>query len=102
MGGLGFNLWQEAVLQTLTADVIKSSEIEGEKLDAAQVWSSIATLLGLGVWWLVFLTRFEVKPQFCALAGRAGHRTANLSSAEHDPKRFHACRVGFRFLVFLQ
>jgi Fic family protein len=31
---LGFNLRQEAVLQTLAADVLKSSEIEGEKLDA--------------------------------------------------------------------
>ena len=34
MGALGFDLRQEAVLQTLTADVLKSSEIEGEKLDA--------------------------------------------------------------------
>ena len=33
-GGAGFTLQQEAVLQTLTADVLKSSEIEGEKLDA--------------------------------------------------------------------
>ncbi len=32
MGALGFDLRQEAVLQTLTADVLKSSEIEGEKL----------------------------------------------------------------------
>src|ERR1700676_5392004 len=44
---LGFNLRQEAVLQTLTADVLKSSEIEGEKLDAEQVRSSIARRLGL-------------------------------------------------------
>ena len=36
MEALGFNLRQEAVLQTLTSDVLKSSEIEGEKLDAAQ------------------------------------------------------------------
>lgn len=47
MGALGFDLRQEAVLQTLTADVIKSSEIEGEKLDAAQVRSSIARRLGM-------------------------------------------------------
>ena len=33
MEALGFSLRQEAVLQTLTADVLKSSEIEGEKLD---------------------------------------------------------------------
>ena len=37
MEALGFKLQQEAVLQTLTADVLKSSEIEGEKLDAEQV-----------------------------------------------------------------
>jgi hypothetical protein len=29
MKALGFNLQQEAVLQTLTSDVLKSSEIEG-------------------------------------------------------------------------
>src|SRR5665213_764893 len=49
MEGLGFNLQQEAVLQTLTADVLKSSEIEGEKLDAAQVRSSISRRLGIDI-----------------------------------------------------
>src|SRR5215468_11554972 len=49
MEALGFNLRQEAVLQTLTADVVKSSEIEGEKLDAAQVRSSIARRLGMDI-----------------------------------------------------
>src|SRR6516165_8413244 len=49
MDALGFNLQQEAVLNTLTADVIKSSEIEGEKLDAAQVRSSIARRLGMDI-----------------------------------------------------
>ena len=49
MEALGFNLQQEAVLQTLTADVLKSSEIEGEKLDAAQVRSSIARRLGMDI-----------------------------------------------------
>jgi Fic family protein len=47
MEALGFNLRQEAVLQTLTEDVLKSSEIEGEKLDPAQVRSSIARRLGM-------------------------------------------------------
>jgi Fic family protein len=32
MVGLGFSLRNEAVLQSLTEDVLKSSEIEGEKL----------------------------------------------------------------------
>src|SRR6266849_1708891 len=49
MEGLGFPLQQEAVLQTLTEDVVKSSEIEGEKLDATQVRSSIARRLGMDV-----------------------------------------------------
>jgi Fic family protein len=49
MEGLGFNLQQEAVLETLTADVLKSSEIEGEKLDAGQVRSSIARRLGIDI-----------------------------------------------------
>jgi Fic family protein len=47
MEALGFKLRQEAVLQTLTADVLKSSEIEGEILDAEQVRSSLAQRLGM-------------------------------------------------------
>ena len=49
MEGLGFQLRAEAVLQTLTEDVIKSSEIEGEKLDRDQVRSSIARRLGIDI-----------------------------------------------------
>lgn len=47
MEGLGFRLRCEAKLSTLTADVVKSSAIEGEKLDAEEVRSSIARRLGL-------------------------------------------------------
>lgn len=47
MERLGFQLRVEASLKTLTSDVIKSSAIEGEVLDAAQVRSSIARRLGL-------------------------------------------------------
>ncbi|MET0554448.1 MAG: Fic family protein [Vicinamibacteria bacterium] len=49
MDALGFSLRREAVLQTLISDVLKSSEIEGEKLDAAQVRSSIARRLGMDI-----------------------------------------------------
>ncbi|HWB82553.1 MAG TPA: Fic family protein [Bryobacteraceae bacterium] len=49
MEALGFALRQEAVLETLTADVLKSSEIEGEKLDAKQVRSSVARRLGIDI-----------------------------------------------------
>lgn len=44
---LGFELQDEANLETLIQDVVKSSEIEGEILDPQQVRSSIATRLGL-------------------------------------------------------
>ena len=40
METLGFELRREAVLGTLVEDVVKSSDIEGEKLDAAEVRSS--------------------------------------------------------------
>ncbi len=49
MLGLGFRLREEAVLHTLTEDVLKSSEIEGEVLDKDQVRSSIARRLGLDI-----------------------------------------------------
>ncbi len=53
MEGLGFSLQAEANLQTLTLDVLKSSEIEGELLDADQVRSSIARRLGMDIAGLV-------------------------------------------------
>ena len=47
MAAIGFKVRAEAVLQVLVQDVVKSSEIEGEQLDAAQVRSSIARKLGM-------------------------------------------------------
>lgn len=49
MDALGFPLRDEAALRTLTEDVLKSSEIEGEILDKAQVRSSIARRLGIDI-----------------------------------------------------
>ena len=49
MESLGFNLKAEASLQTLTEEVVKSSEIEGEILDRDQVRSSIARRLGINI-----------------------------------------------------
>src|SRR5580698_6281790 len=49
MEGLGFQSREEATLQTLTQDVIKTSEIEGEKLDTAQLRSSLARRMGLDI-----------------------------------------------------
>jgi Fic family protein len=49
MEALGFDLRKEAVLATLTEDVLKSSEIEGEILEKGQVHSSIARRLGMDI-----------------------------------------------------
>lgn len=49
MESLGSDLRNEAMLDTLTLDVLKSSEIEGEYLNPDQVRSSIARKLGLEI-----------------------------------------------------
>lgn len=53
MEGLGFLLQSEASLETLTEDVLKTSEIEGEILNPDQVRSSIARRLGMDIAGLV-------------------------------------------------
>lgn len=50
---LGFSLKNETLLQTLTLDVLKSTEIEGEILNPDQVRSSIARRLGMDIAGLV-------------------------------------------------
>lgn len=57
MDSLGFATRKEAALTTLTLDVIKSSEIEGEKLDYEQVRSSIARKLGINIAGMVAANR---------------------------------------------
>ncbi len=47
MESIGFHLCEQTVLQVLTQDVVKSSEIEGEILDVSQVRSSVARHLGI-------------------------------------------------------
>lgn len=49
MESLGFPQRDEAVLETLTLDILKSSEIEGEMLSAEQVRSSIARRLCMDI-----------------------------------------------------
>ena len=53
MEALGFGLSDEANLTILTLDVVKSGEIEGEKLDTSQVRSSVARHLGMDIAGLV-------------------------------------------------
>jgi Fic family protein len=50
MAGFEFTTREEATLQTLTEEAVKTSEIEGMKLDASQVRSSLAARMGLEVW----------------------------------------------------
>ncbi len=49
MESLGFELREEANLQTLTLEIIKSTEIEGEVLNPEQVRSSLAKRLGVDI-----------------------------------------------------
>src|SRR5260370_6419888 len=49
MEALGFELRQEALLETITEDVVQTSAIEGERLDLRQVRSSVARRLGLDI-----------------------------------------------------
>lgn len=49
VGALGFDLQEEAQLETLTLDVIKSTEIEGIILNPEQVRSSVAQRLGIDI-----------------------------------------------------
>lgn len=53
MNTLGFSAKEETTLTSLTLDVVKSSEIEGELLNYAQVRSSIAKRLGINTAGLV-------------------------------------------------
>lgn len=58
MESIGFELRNQASLETITLDIIKSSEIEGEMLDSKQVRSSVARKLGLDIAGLVATDRY--------------------------------------------
>ena len=55
---LGFSLQEQTALNTITDDVIKSSEIEGERLNYDQVRSSVARRLGIETAGLVESDRY--------------------------------------------
>jgi Fic family protein len=57
MEGIGFTLKSEASLSTITQDVLKTNEIEGNDLDRNEVRSSIARKLGLNIAGLVPTSR---------------------------------------------
>lgn len=58
MSTLGFSIKEETMLSTLTLDVLKSSEIEGEILNYQQVRSSIARKLGIDYAGMVYSDRY--------------------------------------------
>ncbi len=49
MEGIGFELREEAVLETITEDIVRTSEIEGELLNPEEVRSSVARRLGMKI-----------------------------------------------------
>ncbi|MBR4266709.1 MAG: Fic family protein [Bacteroidales bacterium] len=55
---LGFNVQNEKYLETLSLEIIKSSEIEGESLNIQQVRSSLARRLGINAAGLVPSARY--------------------------------------------
>ena len=61
MEALGFQVSLEAALQTLTADVVTSSDIEGEQLSPHDVRSSIARRLGIETAGITEITNGDVE-----------------------------------------
>ena len=49
MESMGFGRRDEAVLETIVVDVVKTSEIEGEILNTKEVRSSVARRLGMDI-----------------------------------------------------
>jgi Fic family protein len=80
MAGLGFDLRSEATFQTLTEDVVKSSEIEGDILDRDQVRSSLARRLGMEIGALTPADR-HVDGVVDMILDATGNYTAPLTAA---------------------
>ena len=98
MESLGFNLRNEATLNTLTLDVLKSSEIEGEMLDINQVRSSIAKRLGMDIGGLVHADRHVegiVEMMLDATQNFQARLTADRLFAWHAAM-FHTGRSGLQ------
>lgn len=57
MEAIGFELRSEAELSTLTLDILKTSEIEGEFLNPQQVRSSLAKRLGMDIPYIIHSER---------------------------------------------
>lgn len=79
MSALGFAIRAEAGLETLTLDVVKSSAIEGETLDVAQVRSSLARRLGIDIGGLAPVNR-NVEGVVEMILDATGHYTEPLTA----------------------
>ena len=79
LADIGVPLREQASLATLTEDVLKTSEIEGEKLDADSVRSSIARRLGVDIGALAPVDR-HVDGVVEMVLDATGHCTAPLTS----------------------
>ncbi len=58
ISALGFSIKEETMLSSLTLDILKSSEIEGEILNYEQVRSSVARQLGLDYAGMIYSNRY--------------------------------------------
>lgn len=81
MQGLGIQARDHATFQVLTEDVIKSSEIEGENLNADKVRSSLARRLGLDIGALAPPTGETMHTAQCKLF--QDHYTARKYTTKH-------------------
>ena len=103
-------LQKEAELETLTLEVLKSSEIEGEELDAAQVRSLIARRLGIEIAGMVATEHarqvavFVMVVKISEESGR-GRLDSNQrppapkSAVSRFPAMFCERAIGLKFLV---
>ncbi len=88
MEALGFELRAEASLQSLTEEVVKSSEIEGEQLDRDQVRSSLARRLGMDISGLVPADR-DVEG-IVEMMGWKGQKRESIARRWQKPAPDHA------------
>jgi Fic family protein len=101
MSVMGFVLRGQAQLVTLTEDVLKTSEIEGERLDREQVRSSVARRLGMDIAGLVPSDRNVdgvVEMMLDATGNHAAELTQERLFAWHA-SLFPAGRSGMRRIV---
>ena len=92
MESLGFDIRQEAVLQTLTDDAVTTSQIEGENLDADQVRSSVGRRPGMETAGIVQPDRQVEGVVEMTVNGRVGRALADmlLARSEGTSQRFYS------------